>query len=201
MSSSYKFEPITHPKSKFTWNFKLAKVWQHQLPKTPLGDNWKPSYCVLPEKHLKFMDEIRTMEVRPDDIWVVAFPKCGITWAQEMVWLINNKLDYDTANNLKLKVRSPFLELSSLNTDEQDQKEVKSMLDVVNQRHSPRFIKTHLPLAFLPEQLWTVRPKIVYVVRDPRDVAVSYYHQYHNLHGFEGPLADFLDLFLEGEGE
>lgn len=203
MSSAHKFEPIKNAKHKFSWNFKLAKIWLNNPPKTPLGDAWKPNYCVLPEKHLNYMNEITSMEVRPDDVWTVAFPKCGITWAQEMVWLICHNLDYETANNVKLKVRCPFLELSSLNTDEQDHKEVKAMLDVINERStsSPRHIKTHLPLAFLPEKLWTVKPKIVYVCRDPRDVAVSYYHQYKNLHGFEGSLPDFLDLFLDGEGK
>lgn len=200
MSSQNKFEPITSPKHKFSWNFKLAKVWISNPPKTPLGNNWKPNYCVLPEKHLNFMNEIRNMEVLSDDVWMVAFPKCGITWAQEMVWLIRNNLDYETANNVNQRVRCPFLELSSLNTDEQDHQERKTMFDVVNERHRPRHIKTHLPLAFLPEKLWTVKPKIVYVCRDPRDVAISYYHQYKNLHGYEGTLQDFLDLFLDGQG-
>lgn len=42
---------------------------------------------------------------------------------------------------------------------------------------SPRFIKTHLPLSMLPPNLLSTA-KVVYVARDPRDVAVSYYYLY-----------------------
>jgi len=195
---SYTFEHLEHEKNKFSWNFHLAKVCITAPPKTPLGDDWKPNYCILPEKHLKFIEEIKKFDIRKDDVWMVAFPKCGITWAQEMVWLISHNFDYDTANSVKLKVRCPFFELSSLNTDEMDHKELKAMMDIVDERVSPRNIKTHLPLAFLPDDLWTVKPKIVYVCRDPKDVAVSYYIQYKNLHGYQGSLREFMDLFLEG---
>lgn len=40
---------------------------------------------------------------------------------------------------------------------------------------SPRFIKTHLPLSMLPPNLLNTA-RVVYVARDPRDVAVSYYY-------------------------
>lgn len=198
--SSYVFETIDHPKNKFSWSFPLAKIRMTSPPHTPLGDDWVPNYCALPEKHLNFIDEIKMFDVRPDDVWMIAFPKCGITIAQELVWLINHNLDYDTANAIKTKVRCPFFELSSLTRDTLEHKEIKAMIDIVDERASPRIIKSHLPLAFLPEDLWTKNPKIVYIVRDPKDVAVSYYQQYKHLHGFEGKLEDFCELFLEGLG-
>lgn len=40
---------------------------------------------------------------------------------------------------------------------------------------SPRFIKTHLPLSLLPPNLLKTA-KVIYIARDPRDVAVSYYY-------------------------
>lgn len=42
---------------------------------------------------------------------------------------------------------------------------------------SPRLIKTHLPMQLLPKEIWTKNPKIIYVVRDPRDAFVSSFHQ------------------------
>jgi hypothetical protein len=55
---------------------------------------------------------------------------------------------------------------------------------------SPRFIKTHLPAQLLPDQLWTVKPKIVYIRRNPKDTAVSYYHHHRLLQGFTGNRVD-----------
>ncbi|XP_052737493.1 luciferin sulfotransferase-like [Bicyclus anynana] len=42
---------------------------------------------------------------------------------------------------------------------------------------SPRFIKSHLPVSLLPPSLLDTT-KVVYVARDPRDVAVSFYHHH-----------------------
>lgn len=43
---------------------------------------------------------------------------------------------------------------------------------------SPRLIKSHLlsPAYLLPKELWTVRPKLIHMNRDIKDIAVSYYH-------------------------
>ena len=47
----------------------------------------------------------------------------------------------------------------------------------IKQLPSPRIIKTHLPLQLLPPSvLQTPSVKIIYVTRNPRDVAVSLYH-------------------------
>ena len=41
-------------------------------------------------------------------------------------------------------------------------------------------IKTHLPGDLLPPQIFEKKPKVVYVGRNPKDCAVSFYH-FHNL--------------------
>lgn len=47
---------------------------------------------------------------RPDDTWIVTYPRSGTTWTQEMVWLICNDLDYETPKKKLLVERFPFLE-------------------------------------------------------------------------------------------
>lgn len=42
---------------------------------------------------------------------------------------------------------------------------------------SPRVIKTHLPLSLLPRSVAEVGAKVIYVGRNPKDVAVSYYYE------------------------
>lgn len=61
-----------------------------------------------------------------------------------------------------------------------------------------RGIKTHLPLNLIPREVTTKEPHIIYVVRNPKDAAISFYHHHKHLTGFTGSLADFLDDFLAG---
>jgi sulfotransferase len=87
--------------------------------------------CVMIQKYMdKFAERVKKMEIYEDDVWVVTFPKCGTTWTvsfdeilcenlgqfcvyslqQEMVWMINNYLNYKTARAVNLNDRFPFLE-------------------------------------------------------------------------------------------
>lgn len=70
----------------------------------------KPKKMVILEKYRKMAPRIKEMEVYDDDIWVVSFPKCGTTWTQEMVWLLNNDLNFTEAKKVNLLNRFPFLE-------------------------------------------------------------------------------------------
>lgn len=67
--------------------------------------------CVMIQKYMdQFAERVKAMEVYDDDVWVISFPKCGTTWTQEMVWLINNDLNYEKALEKNLNDRFPFLE-------------------------------------------------------------------------------------------
>lgn len=62
-------------------------------------------------------------------------------------------------------------------------------------------MKTHLNLNLLPNGLTTnkhKRPKTIYITRNPKDAAISYFHHHKNLHGYEGSLQEFLQDFLLG---
>lgn len=154
--------------------------------------SWKPVHCIMPAKYREYADRIRNLTVYEDDVWVVTFLKSGTTWTQEMVWLIDHDLDYNTASAVNLTERSVFLEVVSFVTN----MDVNDSMSQVEQLPRPRHIKSHLPLALLPKQLWTVKPKIVYVARNPKDVTTSLMHHYKHLHGFKGSKQDFLDGIL-----
>lgn len=62
------------------------------------------------ETYLPLAERVRNFQVFEDDVWVVTFPKCGTTWTQEMVWLLNNGLNFERAKKLSLDERFPFLE-------------------------------------------------------------------------------------------
>ena len=60
------------------------------------------------ENILKDGPEIYNLELRPDDVWIVTYPKCGTTWTQELLWLIMNNADFESAKPYVYE-RSPFL--------------------------------------------------------------------------------------------
>ena len=44
-------------------------------------------------------------------------------------------------------------------------------------------------------------PQIIYVARDAKDVAVSYYHHYRLMNGYTGSCEDFIEAFLAEIGK
>ncbi|KAL0894132.1 hypothetical protein ABMA27_014169 [Loxostege sticticalis] len=159
---------------------------------------------------------IYNMPLRPDDIFVVTFPKAGTTWTQELVWMVANDFDYKTSSSIPLVVRFPFLEMPMLLNSEKGKKVMRENLkgdeeklkifesisspgsEMVANLPSPRFIKSHLPLSLLPPSLLDTT-KVVYVARDPRDVAVSYFHhnKFFSFMGYTGDLKQYWEKFIK----
>ena len=98
--------------------------------------------------------------MRPSDIWVVSFPKCGTTLTQELVWQVAHGVDLE-GGKVDLMQRFPFLEGDTLR-DNADNVTLPSLETAQDQR----FIKTHLPLSLLPPELLDTS-KVVYVARNP----------------------------------
>lgn len=65
---------------------------------------------VLPSKYAEFADQVYNFEARPDDVFVITYPRSGTTWTQEMIWLICNELDYETSLKIPQITRFPFFE-------------------------------------------------------------------------------------------
>ncbi|XP_063620660.1 sulfotransferase 1C4-like [Cydia splendana] len=152
-------------------------------------------------------DSYRNMVVRPDDVWVATFPRSGTTWTQEIVWLLMNDFDIDKAVKIPLQARYMFLEVKNSlylepqriqNMDPEALKEGMSYIlsyDEIVAAPSPRFVKTHLPFSLLPTNILDTA-KVVYVARDPRDVAVSYYHHTKIFWNYTGDFKSYWNLFI-----
>ena len=70
---------------------------------------------------------------------------------------------------------------------------------LVVEKERPRFIKTHVPLSVMPEQIKDTG-KVIFVLRNPRDVLVSLYHFNKNdaTLKFDIDFDTFFEMFLEG---
>ncbi|GAB0099905.1 sulfotransferase 1 family member D1-like [Sergentomyia squamirostris] len=155
---------------------------------------WQMKPCYLPVYFRDRAAEIEEFEVYPDDTWVVTYPKCGTTWTQEMVWLINNGLDVKAAAETPLNTRFPCIEMSTLFPPEFNIGD--RSIERTRSYPRPRHIKSHLPAHLLPSSIWKVKPKIIYVARNPKDVVVSFFHHMKGLHGYSRSFEDFSEAFL-----
>ncbi|XP_026674212.1 sulfotransferase family cytosolic 1B member 1 [Ceratina calcarata] len=159
----------------------------------------QPGHCMIPPQFVFYGTRIRDMEIYEDDVWMVSYPRTGSHWAQEMVWCIGNNFDYENAQTL-LVIRNPLLEASALMvTGEYVEWFAKLGDSVENVKNMPRtrYIKSHLPLELLPQQIHEKKPKLIYVARNPKDTCVSFYHYCRNFHSITGSFEEFAELFLE----
>ncbi|XP_046390343.1 sulfotransferase 1C4-like [Ischnura elegans] len=172
-----------------------------------------PKKYLLCPKYRQQAAGIYNLELRPDDVWVVTFPRSGTTWTQEMVWLINNDCDFEKAKSIQFRKRFPFIDGSIITPDyylediikmnnmsKEEADALRCILDGeyknVEKNASPRHIKTHLPFSLLPPKLLDTC-KAIYVARNPKDVAVSCYYQNANFLpiGYVGDFEKYFDLF------
>lgn len=130
------------------------------------NDHKQTKWCV-PSKFEHFAERIQNFKIRPDDVWLVGYLKSGTTWVQNIIWQLKNNLDYSAST---LEYTHNLIERSVYHSATFDQ------FDHYDSMPSPRLFKSHLPVYLLPKELWTVRPKIIYTARNPKDIAVSLSH-------------------------
>jgi len=178
-------------------------------------DNW-----FFTDRFRLFADKIYDFKFKSTDILLMTFPKCGTTWTQEIIWTMKNNpnLNHPMAN-LNPNIKAPFLEADTLVEIKMDDKgallgeSVKQFRELCAGKDpkdgiflqaaafskDPRTIKTHLPFSLLAPSLLDTA-KVVYVVRNPKDVVVSMCHHQRIIKnvGFKGTFEDYIQLFLDG---
>lgn len=120
----------------------------------------------------------RDVAVYQDDTFLVSYPRSGNTWTR---FLIAN-------------LRHPEIEVGFANIENLVPDTAALSNRTLKRIRRPRILKSH--------QYFDPRyPKVLYIVRDPRDVAVSYYH-FHRKYGFiqdDSPLEKFVTDFVAGK--
>ncbi|KAL1485193.1 hypothetical protein MTO96_032111 [Rhipicephalus appendiculatus] len=120
---------------------------------------------------------------RPDDIFIVSYPKCGTTWMQHIVYnILNNRPPPRTL--LEQSTAMPFLE--------------KQGSECARLMPRPGAIKTHMPFHLHP---YSKQAKYIYITRNPYDCCVSFYYHTKGLPDYrfeDGTFDEFFDMFLDG---
>ncbi|XP_033935346.1 sulfotransferase 2B1-like isoform X1 [Pseudochaenichthys georgianus] len=135
---------------------------------------------------LKYFEEFA---FRPDDIIIVTYPRSGTHWMKEIVPLIMSGGDPEPVDTIVNWKRVPWLEVQQTASLE------------LEQRPSPRLLNTHFQYNMMPPSFFEVKPKVIYVTRNPKDVFTSSFH-HDEAASFlvdPGPQTQFLHKFLDGK--
>ncbi|XP_046360225.1 sulfotransferase 1B1-like isoform X2 [Haliotis rufescens] len=130
------------------------------------------------------LENIKKMNIRDDDVIIVGYAKSGTHW----MWEVAGMLVAGSTDYIRQLKEHQFIE----------SKEV-AVLDALT---SPRLLNTHMAFRFLPSEVVSKRTKVIYLLRNPKDVAVSLYHHVWGMNKdnwvYNGTWDDFLDAYLQG---
>ena len=133
------------------------------------------------------VDQLKNLQLYPDDVWVVSYPKSGTSWMQQIVRLIRNN---GVQDDIVLSDAVPYPESHAIYPDVDVEKMAR-----------PRAFKSHMPYDLCPCGPPNTTPcKYIYIMRNPKDVAVSQYFfnkrvPYHP----DEDWGTFWKKFIEGE--
>lgn len=171
----------------------------------------------FPAEYERSAADIYQFSPRPDDVWIMTFPRSGTTLCQELIWLLKNNLDTKKSAEIDIHAKAPFLEFSILRGPRLIQETMKlnadnsAAIDLLKkifrpefetaaELANPRIIKTHLPFCLLSPTLLPTS-KVIYIARNPKDVIISCYHHNKlfklNHHEYCGDLKTYWQFFKD----
>lgn len=113
------------------------------------------------------------MQVESRDRFLFSYPRSGNTWLRHVVHHVTHGGGVDAFDALE---------------DAQPTIDALEFGDrLARMGDGPRFFKAHLPYA-----PYFLEGKVVYIVRDGRDVMLSYYDYFCHIHSYRGGFDDFL---------
>ncbi|XP_076451786.1 sulfotransferase 6B1-like isoform X2 [Babylonia areolata] len=141
-------------------------------------------YLAAPDLSPEVMEDIHNIPIRDDDIILCSYPKTGCHWLWEMARLL----------------RAGTTEVEAVEKE-------KYMVEFTHQDEllklpPKRIFNTHVFFRQLPQKVQDGKVKILFIYRNPKDVAVSFYNHHRKLteYEYQGEFADhFTELFLKGK--
>ncbi|XP_019640404.1 PREDICTED: sulfotransferase 1C4-like [Branchiostoma belcheri] len=143
---------------------------------------------LVPRSNLELM---KTFDIREEDIIFLTYPKAGTFWIHQVIKQIlasegvqDEKYLTDVPNLLEFTVPG-----------------IGALVELLKTAPSPRVMGTHVPVEFLPPGLLGSKAKIVVMMRNPKDTAVSTFHFYQKMSYMKTPESwdSFVEEFLAGD--
>ncbi|XP_016072211.1 PREDICTED: bile salt sulfotransferase [Miniopterus natalensis] len=124
---------------------------------------------------------------KDQDVLTVSFPKSGTNWLIEILCLIYSKGDPAWVQSVPIWERSPWVE----NTHGHE---------ILKHQEGPRLITSHVPCHLFPKSVFKSKAKMIYLIRNPRDVLVSGYFFWiiSKLAKRPESLEQYFEWFLQG---
>uniref|UniRef100_A0A3Q0SYB8 Sulfotransferase n=1 Tax=Amphilophus citrinellus TaxID=61819 RepID=A0A3Q0SYB8_AMPCI len=132
----------------------------------------------------EYIDSLESFEIRDSDAFLVTYPKSGTVWAQQIIISIYEQDGHPNECSTNIE-RMPWLEYKTAEY---------TLLP------SPRLFASHLPEYLMPPAVKEKKIKVVYVMRNPKDNMVSFYHFSKALADLETPKSfeQFFEWYMTG---
>ncbi|KAM4693521.1 sulfotransferase 6B1-like [Discoglossus pictus] len=113
--------------------------------------------------NLETFQNMESFEAREDDLLLAAYPKCGSNWTIQLLQdMIKASYNKDPPPIM------PMLEFA-----------IPGKFEKLKEDSSPRVLTSHMVYGKLPNDFFYKKAKILVVIRNPKDTAVSLFH-FHN---------------------
>ncbi|KAL8594613.1 hypothetical protein ACOMHN_011353 [Nucella lapillus] len=132
------------------------------------------------------MENIPNVGMTEDDVLLCSYLKSGCHWLWEMTRMLK-------AGTSQLEMVEKVQGMLEDNSDSE-----------LSKLPSPRILNTHVLFHQLPQAVQDGKVKLLFLYRNPKDVAVSLYHHFTKLpkYRYSGLFGDYLTgLFLKGQVE
>ncbi|MGH8906401.1 MAG: sulfotransferase domain-containing protein [Egibacteraceae bacterium] len=135
---------------------------------------------------------------RADDVWLISYPRSGTAWAYEIIYAVLYEGDITALR----QAQSEGKILSFLPLEISGAASVSDHINTWKALPLPRVVPTHLPYRLFPKTVLERKRKRIHVWRNPKDVAVSFYHFHRSLKSlgcYRGTWDDFFEYFISGQ--
>lgn len=155
-------------------------------------------WTATPPEYLAYLNA--ELDFRPADVWLLSYPRSGTAWSHEVLSAVLYGGDIAALTHAQHDGRIPKFQPIEIGIG--TAADLAGRIGRWKALPSPRVFPTHVPCRLFSNRVRALKCKRVYIVRDPRDVAVSRYHFHRSnrlLGPYQGTWDEFFDAFLSGQ--